>query len=177
MADAPIHTADRSDPDSFAADLKLALRRLPGPVSLVTSCDENREPAGMVASAVIPVSMEPPSMLVSVNRDASMHAIITGSGIFCINLLSIEQRGFVRPFSTHALRDRRFETGDWSSRDGIPWLPKACASIFCKVRDTKIFGTHELFIGEVDAVNVDAGSPDAPLGWMEGDFARFGSIE
>ncbi|MGB3740365.1 MAG: flavin reductase family protein [Pontixanthobacter sp.] len=177
---------DMPETDNRVARLRGALRRLPGPVSLITSCDGAGEPAGMVASAVIPVSMEPPSMLVSVNRDASMHAIITGSGVFCINLLTIAQRAFVAPFSNHAQRDERFDTGNWRYEAGVPWLPDASACIFCDVRDTKLFGTHELFIGEVGAVKGGNGSNlgedrdghlDAPLGWMEGDFARFGTLD
>lgn len=115
-------------------------------------------------------------MLVSVNRDASMHRTIVDSGLFCINLLGVQQRAFVAPFSTHALRDTRFETGNWQYENGIPWLPDACASIFCEVGDTKEFGTHELFIGEVREVRNSLGKGDEPLGWVEGDFARFGSL-
>ena len=184
MAHAKTPVIDLPETDDRVARLRGALRRLPGPVSLITSCDGAGEPAGMVASAVIPVSMEPPSMLVSVNRDASMHAIITASGVFCINLLTIAQRGFVAPFSNHAKRDERFDMGDWHYEAGMPWLPDAAACIFCEVRDTKLFGTHELFIGEVSAVRSVEGGLDeerrgseAPLGWMEGDFVRFGTLD
>ncbi|MGB7409369.1 MAG: flavin reductase family protein [Pontixanthobacter sp.] len=166
-----------NDLDDQAERLKAALRRLPGPVSLVTAFDVANAPAGMVASAVIPVSMEPPSMLVSVNRSASMHSIIIGAGTFCINLLGIDQRAFVNAFSSHSLRDKRFDTGEWQYDASAPYLPDACASIFCKLRDTKLFGTHELFIGEVSRVIGTDDTTNAPLGWMEGDFARFGSLD
>ncbi len=116
-------------------------------------------------------------MLVSVNRSASMHRVIEQSGIFCINLLGLQQRAFVRPFSTHAMRDSRFDTGNWAYHAGVPWLPDACASIFCRVSDTKRFGTHELFIAEVEDVRSTSGSADEPLGWMDGEFARFGSLD
>ena len=69
------------DAAALADNLKLAMRRMPGPVSLITTRDPgNAEPAGMIVSAVIPVSMAPPSMLVAVNRDSSCHSSIERAG-------------------------------------------------------------------------------------------------
>lgn len=166
-----------SEPDETANALRAALRRLPGPVALLTSCDpEDGTPAGMVASAVIPVSMEPPSMLVSINQNASMHRVITASGLFCINLLGTAQTGFVGLFSDPDRRARRFESADWRYAEGMPWLPDACANIFCQVRETLVFGTHELFIGEVIEVRGEAEGEPSPLGWIEGNFAQIGPL-
>ncbi|MCB2085433.1 MAG: flavin reductase [Sphingomonadaceae bacterium] len=158
--------------------LRSALRRLPGPVSIVTTHDPaGGGPAGMVASAVIPVSMEPPSMLVAVNRQSSCHACIENAGRFCINLLGTEQRELVAPFSTASLRQSRFETGGWEFADNIPFLSGAIANLFCKVENTLVHGSHELFIGDVYEVRLADGSEADPLGWMEGGFARFGSLD
>ena len=153
--------------------LRRALRRLPGPVSVVTSCaPDSGEPAGMIASAVIPVS---PSMLVAIHQDASIHRVITGSDRFCINLLGIGQRGYVDLFTDRTMRARRFDSDEWCYSDGLPWLPGACASIFCRVKETLAYGTHELFIGDVEEVRSGEGEA-SPLGWIEGDFAQLGRI-
>lgn len=162
---------------AISAKLKLALRRLPGPVSLVTTYEpESKEPAGMVASAVIPVSMDPPAMLVAINRSTATHGIVTRSQRFCINLLGTEQTSFVGLFSNHAMRELRFAGNEWGYAEGLPFLKGACSNIFCKVREKLAFGTHELFIGEVEDVTGESTGPGDPLGWLEGDFAKLGRL-
>jgi flavin reductase (DIM6/NTAB) family NADH-FMN oxidoreductase RutF len=159
-----------------ADDLKAAMRRMPGPVALVTTADpRDGGYAGLAASAVIPVSMDPPSMLVAVNRGASAHGVIERAGRFCLNLLCNSQTDLVSVFGNSARRAERF-TGDlWADREGLPYLPGACFSIFCTVAQTQPFGTHELFIGTVDAVL--AGTGTDPMGWIEGGFARLQALE
>lgn len=172
--------AASSDPGPHALGeaLKLAMRRMPGPVSLVTTRDPLGDaPAGMIVSAVIPVSMTPPSMLVAINRDSTSHASIERAGRFCVNLLSTDQTNLVAPFSSPVDREQRFASGGWADRDGIPFLEAACANIFCEVRTTLIHGTHELFIGNAYAVRCEEGSPLRVLGWVEGGFADIRTLD
>ncbi len=163
--------------DELAAGLKAAMRRMPGAVALITTHDPRAGgPAGLAASAVIPVSMDPPSMLVAINRAASAHAAIERAGRYCINLLDTTQTALVGLFSNSELRAQRFASDEWALDDDMPWLPSACASIFCTVRHTTVFGTHELFIGEVYRVRGSGDGDAAPLGWIEGGFARLGPL-
>ncbi len=166
------------DIDAIGGSLRAALRRLPGPVSIVATHDPASDaPAGMAASAVIPVSMDPPSMLIAVNTDARCHAAIEQQGRFCINLLGTDQTALVEPFSNYQKRDERFGLADWQFADQIPYLPSAMANLFCEVRSTLVHGTHELFVGDVYDVRSQEGGDTDPLGWMEGNFARFGSLD
>ncbi|SFS04782.1 flavin reductase family protein [Sphingomonas jatrophae] len=164
-----------ADEAEIATGLKAAMRRMPAAVALITTLDpEGGEPAGLAASAVIPVSMAPPSMLVAINRNASAHSAIERSGRFCINLLSTQQTALVTLFSSTDMRAQRFADEGWQTHDGLPFLPAACANIFCRVQTTLIHGTHELFIGNVEDVRTSVG--DAPLGWLEGGFAALGPL-
>lgn len=161
----------------IATALKAAMRRMPGAVALITTHDPvSDRPAGLAASAVIPVSMDPPSMLIAVNRTASAHVAIERAGRYCVNLLGTSQTALVGVFSNSEMRDQRFASEDWAFRDGIPYLPAVCASIFCDVRERLVHGTHELFIGDVYDVR-GAGEPHPdPLGWIEGGFARLSPL-
>ena len=168
---------DAQSPAEVAAGLKAAMRRMPGAVALITTHDpQTGAPAGLAASAVIPVSMEPPSMLVAVNRSASAHASIERAGRYVVNLLGTTQTALVGLFSSSELREQRFASDEWAYADGLPYLPSACASIFCTVRETVVFGTHELFIGEVHEVRSAVTEGSDPLGWIEGGFARLGKL-
>ena len=70
----------------LAAQTKLALRRLASAVAVVTCRDGQRRHA-MTATAVNAMSMQPPSMIVCVNRSAAFHAAISSATSFAINIL------------------------------------------------------------------------------------------
>ncbi len=76
---------------------------------------------------------------------------------------------------------QRFTGAAWEFADRIPFLPVATANLFCRVENTLVHGSHELFVGDVYDVKLraeDTVSGDVdPLGWMEGGFARFGAID
>ena len=172
----PAATIDNDIGADLAARLRTVLRGMPGPVALIATRDAaTGQPAGLAASSVIAVSMEPPALLVCVNRSASAHAVIEGAGRFSINLIGANQTALVHAFSSSAQRDQRFAAADWDERHDLPYLPAAPASLFCVVRTTLLFGTHEAFVGEV--FDMTANSAEKPVAWLEGAFAQFKPID
>lgn len=161
--------APDAQPDSvaIASSLKVAMRHMPSPVALISSTDAaTGKPAGLAATAFVPVAMEPPSMLVCVNLGGSAHAVIESTGAFCINVIGLEQADELLPFAIPDRRDERFQGAAWQERHGLPFLEGAAANIFCRTARRDIFGTHEIFLGEVFdvIVNTDA----APALWHKG---------
>lgn len=160
---------------AMPAGFRDAMRRLAASVTIVTSRDAQGQPHGMVASAVIPVSMDPPSMLVAVNRDAGLHPVLLASRRFCVNLLADDQQHLLAPFSSSALRAQRFRSDDWCGAfsddpERLPWLPGAPAVVDCAVDLATAYGTHTLFVGRVLGVQCSADAPQAaaPLVWLAG---------
>lgn len=158
-----------------------AMRRLAASVTIITSRDLDGSPHGMVASSVISVSMDPPSMLIAVNRSASLYPVLTRSKRFCVNLLSQDQSDLLKPFSTSTLREQRFQSEHW--RDArephsgqLPWLADASASVECAVDLITNYGTHSLFIGRVEKVHCLSASAAGqsfvrPMVWLAGQQA------
>ncbi|WP_236571459.1 flavin reductase family protein [Rhodovarius lipocyclicus] len=143
------------------------MRRFATSVALITGRSPGGAPHGMAASSIMSVSMDPCSMLVSVNRSASIHPVLATTGCFCVNLLGHDQRDVLGAFSDSRLRDQRFTSGDWRlGAEGLPYLPSALAAIFCRVASTMDYGTHTLHLGPV--IDVIAGEADAPLVWLDG---------
>jgi flavin reductase (DIM6/NTAB) family NADH-FMN oxidoreductase RutF len=148
---------------------KQAMRRLATTVALITS-GQGENWAGMAATAVVSVCADPPTLLVAVNRTASLHPTLHAEKRFCVNLLSERHRDLVGIFSGKKKGLARFETGGWiAGPDGLPILPDALASLSCATETTLDVGTHTLFIGRVEHVinhaNID------PLVWVDGGFA------
>lgn len=158
-------------PANLSDQLKLVLRYLPAPVGIVTSFDpETRAPVGLAMSALMPVSLDPCSMAIAVNRSGSSHAGILAAGRFCINLLDSESHSHMAPFASLDARDQRFTQTDWQQHGDVWYIDGAPASIFCEVREMLSFGTHDLLVGEV--YDLRTSGEQEILGWANGTLGR-----
>ncbi|MBE7197665.1 MAG: flavin reductase [Parafilimonas terrae] len=148
---------------------KQGMRRLASGVSLVTTIRDG-VPHGFLATSVSSVSAAPdPCLLVCVNRSASAHDPIQASGIFCINLLGVEEQAWAEGFGDRP-RERRFHDRDWTSlATGAPALPGAVASFDCQVAKVVEVNSHTLFIGHVVALAL-AERAGEPLLYCDGRF-------
>ncbi|MDP9017092.1 MAG: flavin reductase family protein, partial [Candidatus Eremiobacteraeota bacterium] len=81
-----------------AGAFKDAMRRFATGVTVVTSLKDG-EPRGVTVSAFASVSIDPPSVLICVNREARSYLFISTSKIFCVNILSAQQQHLAERFS------------------------------------------------------------------------------
>jgi flavin reductase len=151
-------------------DFRAAMRRLAATVSVVTIWEGTR-PLGMTATAVTSLAADPPSLLVCVNKSATMHDSLAGVGHFCVNLLHSEQETVAKMFADSSTRDVRFATGGWLQEDqNPPYLPDAQAVFLCEKIQTIAFGTHNIYIGAVR--NVRFRRDVNPLIYVDGRFTQ-----
>ena len=73
------------------------MRRLAAGVGVVTAIGVDG-PTGMAATSITSLTVEPPSMLVCVNRTAGLHAVLAPGARLCVNLLSSNQRDVAAAF-------------------------------------------------------------------------------
>jgi flavin reductase (DIM6/NTAB) family NADH-FMN oxidoreductase RutF len=145
--------------DAVAADLvqgmKQAMRRLAASVVVVTARDGDARYA-MAASSCTSLSMEPPSILLCVNRTASIYPILDHGKDFCINVLSGSHEAVSVACSGAMKGEDRFRTGDWQNDPdtNVPFLSDAQASLICAVDDIHHYGTHGIFVGKVKRVHL-----------------------
>jgi 4-nitrophenol 2-monooxygenase / 4-nitrocatechol 4-monooxygenase, reductase component len=156
----------RSDDLVSAADFRGLIGVFATGVTVVTTVDRGMS-YGTTASALSSVSLDPPTLLVCMNRASRTGHAIAASGHFAVNVLGEDQevvaRHFARPgsdFSAYATtRGRR----------GSPLLADALASFECRVTDAVEAGTHTVLIGAVEAAK---GRHGMPLAYFRGRFGR-----
>jgi flavin reductase (DIM6/NTAB) family NADH-FMN oxidoreductase RutF len=153
--------------DPLAAQTKLALRRLASAVAVVT-CRDGATRHAMTATAVTAMSMQPPSMIVCVNRASGFHAAISRAGDFAINILNRGQVDISKGCGGHARGEDRFGLGGWSEENGVPVLPDAQAHIVCAKEERVDYGSHTIFLGRVTSVGIH-GAVD-PLIYVDGRY-------
>jgi flavin reductase (DIM6/NTAB) family NADH-FMN oxidoreductase RutF len=154
--------------DELRETFKLALRRFPAAVSVITSADQNRR-HGMTATAVTSLSLDPPSLIVCINQSTLLHDIMLLARRFCVNVLRRDQAALSSAFSGAIAAEERFRLGDWMmSADGVTYLADAQINIFCKKAAAVPYGTHTIFIGEAESVNVR--DPIEPLIYQDATY-------
>jgi flavin reductase (DIM6/NTAB) family NADH-FMN oxidoreductase RutF len=135
------------DAADLAAAFKSAMRRLASGVAIITTSYEGRR-YGMTATALMSLSMDPPSLAVGINRSATMYRPLLERRAFCVNLLHESHGELCASFSAQPA-DERFRSGDWfDDEDRLPCLTDSEASISCKLGPALIFGSHTIFVGE-----------------------------
>jgi len=117
--------------EQLQSAMKEAMRRLAGSVCVVSTGNGVSKHA-MSATAVTSLSMDPPSLLVCVNRAVPFHEAMSGGEQFCINILNAEQTDLSAACGGKLQGDERFSVGQWgASADGVPYLEDGLASLLC----------------------------------------------
>lgn len=164
-------TAEATMTDALTETFRASMRVFAGTVCLVTARDAQGGFHGMAVTSASSLSMDPPSMMVAVNRATSIHPVISQTGFFCLNLMMQRHAPLLERFSRSDLRDQRFAGDHWrKGRDGLPVLKGALAAHLCEVVESHDFGTHTVFFGRVNEVETQTieGADSAPIIWLNG---------
>lgn len=139
------------DPDSF----KTALGRFATGITVVT-VDADGTKHGMTASSFASVSLDPPRVLVCLDKSSRTRALLADT--FAINILSSEQEGISRAFA-HA-GDKPFdEIGHEVGSSGAPLIHGALAWIECATSSIVDGGDHDIIVGDVIGCRAGDGQP------------------
>jgi flavin reductase len=150
---------------------KLAMRRVASTVNVITIC-VGGEPMGITATAMSSISLDPPSLLVCINRSASMHGSMEDVAHFSVNVLHRDQEEVAQIFADRRHKALRFADG-WSvDCERPPRLLNAQASFLCRRIDHHRFGTHSIFIGQVEEVAMRGDVH--PLVYLDGRYGAAG---
>src|SRR3954467_63296 len=134
-----------------SADFRGAMRHLTGGVSVITA-GRGKDITGMTVTSVTSLAVEPPTLLVSINRDASSFPLIRRYGAFGVNILSADQLDVAERFSGKGgLKGaERFVGAQWVTRaTGVPLRAGSLAAIDCDVEEVIERHSHAIVIGRV----------------------------
>lgn len=129
--------------------LKNVMRRWISTVNVVTTRHDDII-HGLTVTAFSSLSADPPMVFVSINRHTRTHALVAGSGIFCVNILSEEMQPISDRFAGRLSAEDRFAgVAHHPDATGAPVLDDALAFLDCRVINRHDEGDHTLFIGLV----------------------------
>lgn len=145
-----------------------SMSQLPGAVSLITSNNKDKK-VGLTVSAFCSLSMDPPSLIVCINKDSSAHDEILKNGCFAVNVLTSNQSEIATAFATKGVD--KFKSGEWfSEKTGSPLLENSLINFDCIIDNTANGFSHTILIGKILHINLSEDDNLKPLLWHKRQY-------
>lgn len=137
-------------------------------VTVITTKNSDGLPNGITANAFSSLSLNPPLVLVCIDKKANCYDCFEDSGVFAVNLLGEEQEELSNRFATKGIE--KFQDIAWHmSSNAIPLLDGTIGYIECTVSQAYDGGDHTIYLGEVIYAHADG---IRPLLFFKGKYQR-----
>ncbi|MCX5443838.1 flavin reductase family protein [Streptomyces sp. NPDC057651] len=154
------------DPAAFRS----ALAQFPSGVTIVTTRSDAGTLHGFTASSFAALSLDPPLVLVCLDRGADCFPVFMAAKQFVVNIVTDAQSELAIKFATKG--ENKFAYGNFEVDEaGHPLLPDAAAVIRCELEQALPGGDHVILIGRVHDARTGSGKP---VTWYRGDFLPLG---
>ena len=137
-------------------------------VTVITTRDKDGAPNGLTANAFLSLSLNPPLVLISVDKSAQCYTCFECQSSFTVNFLSEHQEELSRRFATKGIN--KFAGLKWhEGRNGAAILDDVLGYVECTITQCIDGGDHTIVVGEI----LDAhASGERPLLFFKGKYQR-----
>lgn len=128
---------------------------------------------GLTVNAFCSVSLEPPLILICIQKNGVSHSALSHCEHFVVNILSANQSELADRFADSNLSSaERFLAAAYrTSRFGVPILNDTLGYLECRIVNEIDAGDHTIFLGEVEQAEVCEVSA-GPLLFYESRYHR-----
>jgi flavin reductase (DIM6/NTAB) family NADH-FMN oxidoreductase RutF len=139
-------------------EFRAALGHFASGINVVTARLPDGQMAGITVTAFCSVSLEPPLVLVCIDKRARLHDPLVAGQAFAVNMLSADQEVLSRRFAAGG-PDQFTGVGYTTSSEGTAWLDDTLAVIECSFVEQYDGGDHTIIVGRVESTRVHEGKP------------------
>jgi flavin reductase (DIM6/NTAB) family NADH-FMN oxidoreductase RutF len=137
-------------------------------VTVITTKDGNGVPSGLTANAFLSLSLNPPLVLISVDKSAACYSCFEPDNGFTVNFLGEDQEEVSRRFATKGAD--KFGDLKWhAGSNGAAIISGAIGYVECKIARCYDGGDHTIVIGEILSASAPGGRP---LLFFQGKYQR-----
>ena len=151
-------------------DFRSALSRFASGVTIVTARSRNGAPVGFTASAFSSLSLEPPLVLVCLDRSAESFPVFEEARTFAVSILGANQQDAAVRFATRGADKFGGSSLDRGAATGLPLVAGAIAHLGCSMHDLLDGGDHVILVGRVVRASSNG---DEPLLYFNRGFGEF----
>ena len=140
-------------------------------VTVITTKDREGAPNGLTANAFMSLSLDPPMVVISVDKGATCYACFELENGFTVNFLGEHQEEISRRFATKGAD--KFAGIQWHAGvNGAAIIDGAIAHVECKITECHDGGDHTIVVGAI--VNASA-TGERPLLFFKGKYQKLPS--
>ena len=152
-----------------AQTMRQVMGCFPTGVTVVGARDADGTPFGLTVSSLTSVSLDPPLILVCIDKRAASHDRLISAPSFTVSVLSDQQAGVAERFASGP-SEGRFDHVSWREvASGDPVVDETTAWLSCAREAVYGGGDHSIVLGRVEA----AGQSGADaLAFYRGSFMR-----
>lgn len=144
-----------TQPVAEPAQFRQCVSRFATGIAVVGCLDDNGQPQGMTVSSFTSVSLDPPTVLVSL-RPGRTHRLIRRAGWYGVSVLAGDQEAWSRHFSGTPAAGQQ---AAWDLQARVPVLRGALAWFACEVHSALQVHDHTLFVARVVDCSHGDGEP------------------
>jgi flavin reductase (DIM6/NTAB) family NADH-FMN oxidoreductase RutF len=129
-------------------------------VTIITTRSVAGELHGLTANAFTSLSLEPPLLLVCVDKKAESYPAFEESKVFTVNILAEDQEALSRRFAVSGGGSKKFEGVAYHlGANGAPIIEETVAYIECSLHAAYDGGDHTIYLGEIQQAEITEGKP------------------
>jgi 4-nitrophenol 2-monooxygenase / 4-nitrocatechol 4-monooxygenase, reductase component len=151
-----------------AQEFRAALGHFASSVNVVTTRLADGQLAGITVTAFCSVSLQPPLVLICIDKRARLHDALAAGQPFAVNMLAADQEVISRRFASSD-PNQFAGIGYTTGNDGTPWLDEALAVVECRFVEQYPGGDHTIIVGQVEATRI---RESKPLLYFRGGYAQ-----
>jgi flavin reductase (DIM6/NTAB) family NADH-FMN oxidoreductase RutF len=137
-------------------------------VTVITTRDKEGSPQGLTANAFMSLSLDPPLVLVSVDKGATCYTCFAPQNGFTVNFLNENQEEISRRFATKGVD--KFADLKWrEGANGAVILDGVMGFVECRIKQCYDGGDHTIVVGEILASGANG---ERPLLFFRGKYQR-----
>jgi flavin reductase (DIM6/NTAB) family NADH-FMN oxidoreductase RutF len=164
----PILRHDSIDP----ADFRHAFRQLASTVAVLTLIGRDGQPRGMTVTSMCGLSVEPPTLLVCIDRATRTYRDLMATNWFGVDILAADQY----PIAAHCARSGTDKVlpSEWlldRTPGDLPHVAGTVVRLGCTIETIHRASTHDIVVGQVRTIAMEP-VPAAPLVYHDGAFGR-----
>jgi len=151
-----------------ASEIRNVMGHFATGVTVITTSDITGKPFGLTVNSFTSLSLNPPLVVVCVDKTVDCYSCFDESKVFAVNVLGEDQEELSRRFATKGIE--KFAGIQWRTGvHGSPLLDGVIGTIECKVTRSYEGGDHTIFLGEILSATAKG---DRPLLFFKGKYHR-----
>ena len=139
-------------------DFRHTMGRFATGITVVTTLN-GAEQHAITVNSFASVSLNPPLILICIDRHTEIHNFIATSGVFTVNILNAKQQPLSDRYAGRDPEKRTFfgDVPHYTGVNGCLVFKESIASIECRLYQTYDGGDHSIYVGYTENLTIHAG--------------------